>query len=308
MSNENNGSSEEQYVIKRAPLTEHLNELRYRVKISIISIGVITLALMIIPADVNFLQNPLMFYRPLIALILEYIRVYALPKEVELIGIRFMAPIELYLFSSLILGVILSMPIIAYEAYKFIDPALYPHEKKLIYPFMLAFSILFTVGALFGLFLIIPFLLKASLPFYGIVGAKPIVYVSDFYSLVLYTTLLTGLAFTIPVVFVLLVRLGFIDTSIVTGRRGIFYLILFIITAVITPDGGPIADFVLFLPMVILMESAIIIAKKYEKERTQPRRSIFDRVKKRTPIICPYCKAEIPDDSVFCPKCGRAVK
>ena len=63
-------------------------------------------------------------------MILEYIRAYTLSEEVELVGIRFLAPIELYLFSSLILGFIISMPVIAYETYKFIDPALYPHEKN----------------------------------------------------------------------------------------------------------------------------------------------------------------------------------
>ena len=299
-------SHDEEYVLARTSLEEHLKELRYRVKISLITIGVVTLILMVAPADLSFLENPLVFYKPLISVILEHIRAYTLPEEVELVGIRFLAPIELYLFSSLILGFIISMPVIAYEAYKFIDPALYPHEKKLIYPFTLAFSALFTVGALFGLFLVIPFLLKASLLFYGIVGAAPLVYVTDFYSLVLYTTLLSGLAFTFPAIFVLLVRLGFISTSIIEGKRPLFYFIIFLLTAIITPDGGPIADFILFLPIVILMEVAVKIAKKYEKERQIQKRSIFTKVIE--PIKCPYCGQTIPGNSIFCPKCGRSIK
>lgn len=299
-------ASDEEYALTRMNMEEHLKELRYRVKISLIAVAVITLALMVVPADLNFLNNPFVFYKPLISVILEYIRVYTLPKEVELVGIRFLAPIELYLFSSLILGVILSMPIIAYEAYKFIDPALYPHEKKLIYPFTLAFSTLFTVGAFFGLFLVIPFLLKASLLFYGIVGAAPLVYVTDFYSLVLYTTLLSGLAFTFPAVFVLLVRLGFIDTSIIEGKRLLFYFAIFVLTAIITPDGGPIADFILFLPIIILMEIAIKIAKKYEKEKAIQRRSIFTKVVEK--IKCPYCGEMIRSNRLFCPRCNKALK
>jgi len=299
-------ASDEEFVLTRMSMEEHLKELRYRVKISLISVAVITLALMTVPADPNFLNNPFVFYKPLVSVILEYIRVYTLPEEVELVGIRFLAPIELYLFSSLILGVLLRTPILAHEAYQFIDPALYPHEKKLIYPFTLAFSTLFTVGALFGLFLVIPFLLKASLLFYGVVGAAPLVYVTDFYSLVLYTTLLSGLAFTFPAVFVLLVRLGFIDTSIIEGKRLPFYFAIFVLTAIITPDGGPIADFILFLPIIILMEIAVKIAKKYEKERAIHRRSIFTKVVEK--IKCPYCGQMIGGDRLFCPKCNRALK
>lgn len=299
-------ASDEEFVLTRMSMEEHLKELRYRVKISLISVAVITLALMTVPVDLNFLNNPFAFYKPLISVILEYIRAYTLPKEVELVGIRFLAPIELYLFSSLILGVTLSMPIIAYEAYKFIDPALYPHEKKLIYPFILAFSALFTVGALFGLFLIIPLILRASLLFHGIVGAVPLVYVTDFYSLVLYTMLLSGLAFTLPAVFVLLVRLGFIDTSIIEGKRPLFYFAMFVLIAIITADGGPIVDFIILLPIIILMEIAIKIAKKYERERAIQKRSIFTKVVEK--IKCPYCGQTISGDSLFCPKCNRALK
>ncbi len=290
---------------EKQPLEKHLEELRHRLKIIGISVGVTTLALMIIPGDLSFLENPFVFYRPLIAVILDFIRTFALPEGVELIGMKFMAPIELYLVSSFILGVIISMPVIVYETYKFVDPALYPHEKQVVYPYLMAFGILFTIGALFGLFLLVPFLIRASLPFYSIVGAQPLIYVSDFYGLVFVVTLLTGFAFTFPVIFVLLVRLGFIDTSIITKNRGIFYVALFILTAIITPDGGPIADFVLFIPMVLLMEGAVIVAKKYEKRADRVRRNIFAKYSLKK---CPYCGCEFTGDRVFCPCCGRALK
>ncbi len=291
---------------KKLPFEEHIEELRYRLKIIAITVGVITLALMILPGDLSFLKNPFEFYKPLIAVILDFIRAYALPENVELIGMKFMAPIELYLISSFILGIVLSMPVIIYETYKFVDPALYPHEKQMAYPYFMAFGILFTIGALFGLFLLVPFLIKASLPFYSIVGAQPLIYVSDFYGLVFVVSLLTGLAFTFPVVFVLLVRLGFIDTSIITKNRGIFYTILFILTAIITPDGGPIADFVLFIPMVLLMEGAVIVARKYEKSPDRMRRNIFAR--EEVTRKCPYCGCVFKGRSVFCPCCKRALK
>jgi len=290
---------------EKQPVEKHLEELRHRLKVIAISVGVTTLALMIIPGDLSFLERPFEFYRPLIAAILDFIRTYALPKGVELIGMKFMAPIELYLISSFILGVVISMPIIVYEVYKFVDPALYPHEKQIMYPYLMAFGILFTLGSLFGLFLLVPFLIRASLPFYSIVGAQPLIYVSDFYGLVFVVSLLTGLAFTFPVIFVLLVRLGFIDTSIITKNRGIFYVALFILTAIITPDGGPIADFVLFIPMILLMEGAVMIAKKYEKKPDRLRKNIFAKTSINK---CPYCDCEFTGNRIFCPCCGRALK
>jgi len=95
------------------------------------------------------------------------------------------------------------------------------------------------------------------------------------------------------VVYVLLVKLGIVGTDIVRKNRRYFYAALFIITAVITPDGGPIADFALFLPIALMMEVAVRIAGRYERERVPARRR------------CRFCGAEI-ENEVFCPRCGKS--
>jgi sec-independent protein translocase protein TatC len=95
------------------------------------------------------------------------------------------------------------------------------------------------------------------------------------------------------VIYVLLVRLGILSTDTVRKNRRYLYAALFIITAVITPDGGPIADFALFIPIALMMEVAVRIAGRYEKER------VFTSRK------CKFCGAETGDE-VFCPKCGRS--
>ena len=122
----------------------------------------------------------------------------------------------------------------------------------------------------------------------------------DFYQLVLITVTLTGLAFTFPAIYVLLVRAGLTNTASITHNRRYIYVILFIVTALITPDGGPIADIILFVPMVVMMEIAIFIAKRYEKER-------LEEEMKGWPT-CPYCGAKVPPDEVFCPRCGRSLR
>ena len=189
-----------------------------------------------------------------------------LPSGIQLIAGEFTAPIEIYLIASVLLGVAVSTPVMAYEVYRYVDPALYPEERKAVYPFVASFSILFLIGAVFGYKVLAPFMLWAMLPFFRLTGAVPIIYVMDFYSLVFVTTLTSGFSFTSPVFFVLLVRFGIVKTSYITTRRRYIYAALYIITAIVTPDGGPIADIALFVPMAILLELAVFFGKRYEEK------------------------------------------
>lgn len=288
---------------RKATVWEHLLELSRRLRAILYSIFLITVAFMVIPGDPSVFLNPsllLTSYKPLVVEVLDVIRAQILPGNVVLIGGELTSGIELYLIISVFFGVIFSTPVIAYEIYKYIDPALYPHEKGMIYPFTISFIGLFVGGALFGYFFLVKIMIEALVPFIYWVGAQPIIYVMDFYQLVLITVTLTGLSFTFPAVYVVLVRAGLTNTASLTRNRRYIYVILFIITALITPDGGPIADVILFVPIVVMMEIAIFIARRYERER-------LEEEMKNWPT-CPYCGAKIPPDEVFCPKCGRSLQ
>ncbi|MEM1538704.1 MAG: twin-arginine translocase subunit TatC [Candidatus Nezhaarchaeales archaeon] len=291
---------------KEAPLWNHLDELRRRLKVVLICVAFATVAMMIIPADLRQMTvNPLQNYEPLVALILKLLKEQVKPAEVTLVAVEFSAPLKLYFMASILFGLIVSMPVIAYEAYKFVNPALYPHERKLLTSFMTAFTGLFVGGAFFGYFILVPVLLKALLIFFYMAGAEPLVALMDFYMLVILTVLLTGLSFTIPAVFVLLVRFGFISTSLISKNRLYVYAGLFILTALITPDGGPVADFILFIPMIILLEAAIYVAKSYERKGEIQRRpfTLFPEVKT---FKCKYCGYEALQPYTFCPRCDRS--
>jgi len=281
---------------KEMTIWEHIYELSIRLRVILISIFIFTVIFMIVPADFSFLKNPsqlLIVYKPLVVKILDVIREQVLPKNMTLIGGEVTAGIELYLMVSFAFGLICSVPVIAYEMYKYVDPALYPHERRLIYPFVISFSALFTFGALFGYFLLLPFMLWALVPFLLWVGAQPVILVTDFYGLVFISIFLSGIAFTFPVFLVLLVRIGLLRTRTLTKNRKYVYAATFILTAIITPDGGPLADAVLFLPIIVLFEAAIAIAKKYEREE-------------RSMKTCKFCDAEMEEDEIFCPKCGKS--
>jgi Sec-independent protein secretion pathway component TatC len=148
-----------------------------------------------------------------------------------------------------------------------------------------------------------PFMLWDMIPFFRLTSAVPIIYVMDFYNLVFITTLTSGFSFTLPVFFVLLVRFGIIKTSYVTTRRRYIYAALYIITAVITPDGGPIADFALFVPMVILLELAVFFGKRYERKGRVEYRPSLD---KSAYVKCKFCGSLLSEPLGFCPTCSKA--
>ena len=90
------------------------------------------------------------------AVILRKIREQTLPETVRLIGLEFAIPIELYVLASFILGLAITVPVFAYEVYRFVDPALYPNERRDVYPFVASVSILFLVGAVFSYVVLTP--------------------------------------------------------------------------------------------------------------------------------------------------------
>src|SRR3989442_6147459 len=209
---------------------------------------------MFLPADASFLRNPFSFYKPLVSVIILYIKAQLLPSNVQLIAGSFTAPIELYVIASVVFGFIVSIPVLAYEVYRFIDPALKPSERRSVYPFVSAFTLLFIAGAIFAFLILLPFIVIGTLIFLPVVGAAPFVNIEDFYTLVFFTLLTTGFAFTLPVFVVLLVKFQIIGTSGITKRRVWVWVGTYILTAVISPDGGPIADVALFIPIIILLE------------------------------------------------------
>ena len=282
------------------PFWDHVNELAKRLKVVLYVLVVSTIIFMVFPSDLSSLSNPLQFYDPLVALILRQIRAQMLPPNVRLIGYELTVPMELYLIASFIMGFAVSIPVLAYEIYRFVDPALYPHERKAVYPFVLSFTALFAVGATFGYKILTPFMIWALFPFFTAVGAEQIISIMDFYNMVFVSTVLSGLIFTWPVFFVLLVRFGVLQTSMISNNRKYVYAAMYVITAFVTPDGGPLADLMLFIPMVVLTETAVYFGRRIEKSRpvtVEPTKTV---------VRCRFCAAEIEPERAFCGHCGKA--
>jgi sec-independent protein translocase protein TatC len=288
-------------VDRKAPLSEHLNELAKRLKVVFYSLIATTIVIMALPGDLNSLNNPFAFYTPLISIVFKRVTHDIMPPQFVLVGYTVGSPIELYLLGSFVLAVLINIPIIAYEVYKYVHPALYENEKEAVGPFVVSFTILFIIGAIFGYFFLAPFTMYAMIPFFAAVGAQPYISVNDFYGVVFAVVLMSGVTFTFPVFLVLLVRLKIMSITVVTKNRKYIYAALLVITAVITPDGGPIADFALFIPLLFLLEIAVLVAKRYETEGLPTTMRWFQPDAK-----CRFCSWEMARNERFCRRCGKS--
>jgi sec-independent protein translocase protein TatC len=286
---------------KVLPLWDHINELSRRIKVWIYAFVISTLFYLIFPADpISFIQNPLQIYRPLITEIIKGIRERLLPPQYTLIGGTVTSPLEIIVVGAAVFGFATSVPVLAYEIYKFVDPAIKPTERQSLYPFVAAFSILFVSGALFAFFVLLPFVFLFSLPFFSAVGFSTFIYADDFFNLIFFVLVASGFAFTVPAIFVLLVKLHVMGTTALRKNRKYVWAVTLIATALASPDGGPLADIALFVPMIILIEGAMWFAKRYEKDDVAGVRSEISETR------CSYCGGQMDPGGIFCGLCGKA--
>jgi sec-independent protein translocase protein TatC len=283
------------------PLWEHVSELANRLRIWITSFIVATVAFLLLPANLSFFSNPLGLYRPFITVILQDIRMRILPANVQLIAGTFTAPILLYFVASAIFGFTVTVPLLAYQVYRFVDPALTHSERGSAYPFVTAFSVLFVGGALFGFFVLTPLVVWGSLFFFGFTGAAPYVRVDDFYNLVFFTTVASAFAFTLPIFLVLLVKFDILDVRLFTKNRKYLWVVVYIVASLVTPDSNPISDIILFIPVIALVEGALFVSKRYEKKHPSGPPPTRPAV-----TTCRFCGGPLDPSGIFCGRCGKS--
>lgn len=298
---------------ERMRFTEHLDELRVRLKVVVTVLLVVLIIVVMAPANPLYQVQHLDQYMNLqflehtvIAYLLNQIVAYVLPSGWGLIAATGLGEgMEVYFIAALLVSVAISMPVIAYETYRFIDPALKPEEKQLVYPFVTGTSVLFTVGILFGYFVLARFLVIALGPFIYSIGIKnPLIDAASFYYVIFLVIASTGAAFTAPVFIYALIRLRVLDPDFFSRNRVVIWFVLWVITGLfLTPDGGPLLDLVLFFPIVALVEGAVFLARRSVKAH-QPETAAAELPPGK--LACKNCGTRLETGQVFCPSCGRA--
>jgi sec-independent protein translocase protein TatC len=226
---------------KELSLVQHLREFRDRLMVACIAIAITT--------AISFLFTT------------EIIKLLLVPAGVQkLLAISPTENFTTYFRVALFSGFAFAMPVILYELYAYIDPALHPNERRFaltLGPFVL---LLFVGGMLFCYYVLLPSALKFLLNF----GSEVIdnqLRASEYLSFVTLFIVGMGVVFEMPVVILALIRLGIVQRSWLTSRRRYVFLLVFIIAAVLTPTPDPFNQTIVAIPMYLLFELGLLLGR-----------------------------------------------
>jgi sec-independent protein translocase protein TatC len=240
---------------KKLPLTSHLQELRKRLILSFIAVGI---GFFISYAFKEFLFDILA--APLMNKVL--------PSGGSLIFTSVAEAFFTYMKIAFIAGLVLASPFVLYQVWAFVAPGLYQKEKKYAVPFVLGGSLFFVMGILFGYFVAIPTAFKFLLG-YATDFIKPMPSMKEYLSFSIKFLFVFGLVFEFPVVLVLLARIGVVDAKMLARQRKYAILLIFVFAAVMTPPDI-VSQVLMALPLMGLYELSILLSKVLGKKKEIP--------------------------------------
>ena len=227
----------------RLTLVEHLDELRTRIIISIVAFSV--------AFALCFWQNDRLLD----------IANAPLPGDRTPITFGVAEPFTTTVTITAYAAIVISLPVILYQAYAFILPALTAREKRFVVPFLMLVPILFVAGVVFGYFVVLPAATKFLLNFndnqFNIqVRAR------DYYSFFTLTLAVMGLIFQLPIGILAVTRLGIVTPEQLSANRRYAYVILLVVAALL-PGTDPVTMLIEAVPLLVLYEASLLLARAF---------------------------------------------
>lgn len=244
------------------PFVQHLMELRDRLLKAIVAMAVAGIILGLYPGPAALYD---ILAAPLIA---------TLPKGATLIATSVISPFMVPLKILLMTAFLIALPVILYQAWAFVAPGLYAHEKKLVLPLVISSTLLFFFGVAFCYF----FVFGQVFAFIQSFAPKSITAAPDieaYLSFVLTMFLAFGLAFEVPIVVIVLARMGIVSLEKMRDFRGYFVVLAFIIAAIVTPPDV-VSQLALAVPMCLLYEVGLLAAKFFIQHTQAPDKEAED--------------------------------
>lgn len=228
-------------------MLEHLNELRQRlIKCAIALVVGLALAALPVPGYTS--------------LTWAVIAAITAPASGYLQGIKPGEVLFTYFHVALIVGASLAMPVIVYQIMAFILPALLPHERRALFLSLPGVMLSFVLGVAFGYYALLPFAVRFLLSF-GAELIPPNWSFSEYVGTVSLLLFGMGVAFELPLVMFALARMGVVDAKRLSGLRRWALVIAFVIGAIITPTPDPLNQTLVSLPLYLLFEIGILLAR-----------------------------------------------
>jgi sec-independent protein translocase protein TatC len=238
----------------KIPFTAHLEELRRRLIICFVAVGV--------GFAVSYGFKERLFdilTRPLISVMAE---------GETLIYTGLPEAFFTFLKVSFLSGLMLASPVIIYQFWMFVAPGLYDREKRLLIPIVLLSSIFFVGGALFGYFIVFPFGFEFFLGF-ATETIRPLPSMKEYLSFSAKLLLAFGLVFELPLVITFLAKLGIVTVPFLKKNRKYAILLFFVGAAILTPPDV-VTQVMMALPLMILYEISIVGARIFGKKEASP--------------------------------------
>ena len=234
----------------------HLIELRNRLVKASIGLVLVLVGLMIWPgpaAIYDFLAQPMLA---------------SLPPNTKMIATGVIAPFMVPMKVAFLAAFILALPWIFYQMWAFVAPGLYQHEKRLVLPLVISSSLLFIIGVAFSYFLVFG---RVFAFIYGFSPQSITVApdIENYLDFVMSMCLAFGLTFEVPVVVVVLVRMGIVELDKLKQIRPYVIVGAFVIAAVVTPPDA-ISQLALAIPMCLLYELGLLIAPLFGRLTQAP--------------------------------------
>jgi sec-independent protein translocase protein TatC len=224
-------------------LFEHLGELRKRLLIS--TVAIVTFAILCYSYTSEIF---VWLSKPYMTSFKDNLLIGTGPAE------AFLLRVKVALFS----GAVLATPIIFHQIWLFLSPGLYEKERKLFIPFLLSATALFLGGVGFCYFVVLPFTFAFFADQYAMIDITPTIRISEHLSMMIQALVGFGIVFEMPVVAFLLSRAGMIDHQTLIGGARYAVVIIFIVSAVLTPPDV-LTQFLMAIPLLILYGVSILI-------------------------------------------------
>ena len=232
------------------PFISHLIELRNRLLKVVICVLVIFLALSVYANDIySFLAGPLLKH---------------MPQNSTMIAIDVASPFLTPFKLALVVAVFISVPVILYQFWAFVAPGLYKRERRLIFPLLIASTLLFYLGVVFAYFVVFPLIfgfLTAAAP----TGVAIMTDITKYLDFILTLFFAFGVCFEVPIFTIVMVWTGLVTTADLADKRPYVIVAAFVIGAFLTPPDA-ISQTLLAVPMWMLFEVGLLFAKLIERK------------------------------------------